>query len=92
MNLEIYPQDYSKHKPFFVEFRTENNKESFCFFRANFVENFRDSFNPEGEMHPWNMGLEGELVSVGVTFWRKDFVKYFVDCLNACYCRENFGI
>lgn len=90
--LEVYPKNYSHSRPFFVEITKEENKKTFQLFRANYLYSEKEWEKLDkvpllnNEVHPWNLGLEGELLDEkypnSVTFWREDFVKFMVDCLN----------
>lgn len=99
MSLEIYPKNYSQNRPFFVEIRTENEKKTFQLFRANYLNLDLSDCPPEyknlisNEVHPYNFGLEGELIDLKypdcVTFWKEDFLKFCVNLMNEAYEKQN---
>lgn len=90
--LFFYPEKHSQSRPFFVEIRTENNIKSFQLFQANYFYTEEEwetvSKHPflNNEVHPWNLGLEGDLIDIrypdSVCFWKEDFIKFVVDAMN----------
>lgn len=99
MSLEFYPQNYSEKRPFFVEIKIENDKKSFQLFKANYFysESEWEKMDKDplmsNECHPWNLGLEGELIDFkypnSASFWREDFVKFMILALNDLYEKQN---
>lgn len=94
--LELYPKNYSQSRPFFLEIRKEGGKKTFQLFRAQYlypeliydflIDSGEIDFLTQNEVHPYNLGLEGELYDEifpdSITFFREDFIKFMVDGLN----------
>lgn len=78
-----YPETYSPDRPFFLEIWERNGKTTYQTFRAQYLD-----YN-KYEVHPWNLGLEGEFVNSDyISFFTKDFLKYTVDALNDKFERD----
>lgn len=96
MELSFYPSTHSEIRPFFVEIRKTGDKKTFQLFRAQYlypemiydalIDSGEIDFLTQNEVHPFNLGLEGELLDEifpdSVTFFREDFIKFMIDGLN----------
>lgn len=99
MELSFYPPTHSEVRPFFVEIRKIGDKKTFQLFRAQYlypelvydflIDSGEIDFLTQNEVHPYNLGLEGELYDEifpdSVTFFREDFIKFMVDSMNDKY-------
>jgi hypothetical protein len=92
MTFKTYPEDYSKTRPFHVEFQIkENGVKSIRLLKANYYESeVVLPFNPTGEVHPWNLGLYGDLVKTNgcICFWTEEFLRFMIDALNDKFEKE----
>lgn len=96
MELSFYPSTHSENRPFFVEIRKTSDKKTFQLFRAQYlypeiiydalIDSGEIDFLTQNEVHPYNLGLEGELYDEkypnSVTFWSENFIKFMIDGLN----------
>lgn len=92
MTFETYPEDYSPSRPFHVEIQTkEDGTRSVRLFKGQYYADAAyPDFNPEGEVHPWNLGIYGNLIETKgiVSFWTQEFLEYLVNSLNDKYEKE----
>lgn len=99
MELSFYPPTHSENRPYFIEIRKTGDKKTFQLFRAQYlypeiifdalIDSGEIDFLTQNEVHPYNLGLEGELIDEkypnAITFRREDFIKFMVDSMNDRY-------
>lgn len=95
MNLEIYPKNYSKRRPFFVEIQEENGVKSIRVFKTHYISKPTQRNETGFGALPPNLDVYAELIHTNkylatITFWKEDFVKWVIDAMNDKYEKDNY--